>query len=382
MKKVLVILLVSAFVSAFAFADGITFGAWGRVGFIVAQQTGAGYVTTGTYPDWAGNTNPLTVVNALGDKAAGPDKFGRVGFSVAGTSENIGFNVNVDSNGGTIGIGDEAKAWVKFGPALKVQVGKVQGNALRGKVGGDAGIQVTSFSDEDGIFQRFYPKAGILVDFTPVEGLYIGAALDSVQYDGAGMATTAAAFAAGQYGVGYTIKDIGQIRAQYRGSPIETGDKFIDAAFALTAVAGLTIDVGTQINTDMNRQSNAILAVAYGKDALSLKLRTQVQMKKDIGVGVYLQGSYVVAAPLAIGADVSFDATTKDQNKLTLCPWLKFGYGQGSAIIGFKYTADLGVVSSTYPAVNNSWASNRSTSRKPRWSDGDCRIRDPFHQHT
>lgn len=341
MKKVLVILLVSAFVSAFAFADGITFGAWGRVGFIAAQQTGAGYVTTGTYPSWANNV-------------AGT-QFGRVGVSVAGTSENIGFNVNIDSNGGDLNIGDQAKAWVKFGPALTVQLGKVQGDALRGKVGGDAGIQVASFGDEDGIFQRFYPKAGILVDFTPVEGLYVGAALDTNQKDGAGVATTAAAFAAGQYGIGYTIKDIGQVRAQYRGAPTETGDKWIDAAFALTAVAGLTVDVAGHVNTDMNRASKAILGVAYGKDALALKLRTEVVMATNIGAGVYLQGSYVVAAPLAIGADVSLDAETKDRTNLTLCPWLKFGYDKGYAIIGFKYNVDMGVSSSTY-TPNNSWA--------------------------
>lgn len=361
MKKVLVILLVSAFVSAFAFADGIAFGAWGRVGYIFAQgvsdpQSSAN-VTVGTFPSWANGA--------------------RVGLGVSGSSANIGFNLNIDSNNGVIGAGDEAKVWVKFIDQLKVELGKVQVNALRGKVGGSGTLDIYTAGDEDAIFQRFYPKAGFALEITPVEGLFIAAALDSTNKDPDGKTTFAAALDGIQVGAGYTIKDIGQVRVQYIGAGMglddkkkinysttvldaETGlkatpdvyhtvqAKYLQAAFALTAVKDLTIDLGTKFNLDSRVavRTPIVLGASFNSGALSLMLRSEMQLGTNMGFGAYLMGAYKVADPMSIGLEVAYDAnvsdkTNKDDAKLTFMPSVKFGYGQGEAVIGFNYTVDM-----------------------------------------
>jgi hypothetical protein len=201
MKKALVVLLVSLMVGAFVFAEdaapaGVTVGGWGRAGYVFATATGSsGTALTTVFPNWSPGM--------------------RVGFSVNGHSANVGFDLNIDTNtnaaSNNLGVGDNARIWVKPADFLRVDFGRAQIDNLRGKIGHDwadcLNGAVNEFGDEDAIFTRFYPKAGLVVSITPVEGLFIGASLDS-QYTAGVFGKTSDAIAGIQVGAGYTIKDI------------------------------------------------------------------------------------------------------------------------------------------------------------------------------
>jgi len=386
MKKVLVILLVSAFVSAFAFADGITFGGWGRSGYVFQGGTGPDQV--GTFPSWAAGS--------------------RVGLSVHGASANVGFDVDWFSAGAQPQIGDNARVWVKPATWLRFDFGKAQIDDLRGKVGDDWGDSLPSYlsiysaaGDNDGIFTRFYPSQGFVLSLTPVEGLFIGAALDSNKLDSNGNATPAAAIAGIQVGAGYTIKDIGQVRVQYIGYSYATGNyvygapgldpktgqlvqtknpvlaksnSYIQAAFALTAVKNLTIDLGTKIPVDTSAQatpdsSKVALGVAYGADGMNLTLRAVTLIGSNVGFGVSLDGNFAVAKPLSIGAKVSYNGEAKDGldasgnhvGGLDLSPYALLNYSNGTLGLGFVYHID------TSKLVGNATAGN--TWSIPFWSE-------------
>jgi hypothetical protein len=388
MKKVLVILLVSAFVSAFAFADGITFGGWGRSGYVF--QGGTGSDTVGTFPSWAAGS--------------------RVGLSVHGASANVGFDVDWFSAGAQPQIGDNARVWVKPATWLRFDFGKAQIDDLRGKVGDDWGDSLPSYlsiysaaGDNDGIFTRFYPSQGFVVSLTPVEGLFIGVALDSNKLDSTGTATPAAAIAGIQVGAGYTIKDIGQVRVQYIGysysagtatvagvvngafvdangktyanalvtglvqtSALAKSNSYIQAAFALTAVKNLTIDLGTKIPVDTSAaaaldRSKVALGVAYGADGLNLTLRAVTLIGSDVGFGVSLDGNYAVAKPLSLGVKVSYNGEVKDVGGLDLSPYATLNYANGTLGLGFVYHID------TSKLVGNAVAQNKWS--VPFWSE-------------
>jgi hypothetical protein len=353
MKKVLVILLVSAFVSAFAFADGITFGAWGRAGYVIAQGgTQSATDTNGTLPDWSSG--------------------GRVGFNIHGTSANVGFDLNVDSNGGTIGIGDNARIWVKVADFLRFDIGKAQIDNLRGKIGNDwadalPGYTFNELGDEDATFKRFYPAKGIAVSLTPVEGLFLGAALDAQKYDAAGNAVAgsvlvAESIAAIQVGAGYTIKDVGQVRVQYRGSQdLVAGKQWIDAAFALTAIKSLTIDLGTQIpvNTKVASPSTVQLNAAFSDSGISITGKIRVNIGDSIGFGAYLDPNFTITGPLSAGLKLSLVTGTVasgiDTGSFSFLPYIKLGYSNGLFGMGVMYQLDIskGVTATTN---NNKWS--------------------------
>jgi hypothetical protein len=370
MKKALVLLLILAVVGVTAFAEAkVSVGGWGRLGYVFAQ--GSNSVTVpiaNSFPGWG---------------ATG----GHVGIGINGSSDNVGFTLNINADGSnttigaasyddngvlstdnttftipTVNVGDQAKIWIKFMDMITLQIGKVQGDTLRGKIGdnGSGGaFGVSSFGNQDDIFQRFYPKAGLLLDINPVEGLYIGAALDAGAQDDAGVATTAAAIGAIQIGAGYTIKDIGMIRAQYIGSGNKTTAKYFQAAFAFTGVPGLTADLGAkvQINADLKEKTHILLGVGYGIDALSLTARVKADLGEsstgntDTDLGVYLEAAYAVASPVTVGLQASLDLP-KDANTLALMPYLKFGYSNGFVSAGFAYKTGL----STGNNTSNSWA--------------------------
>jgi hypothetical protein len=176
MKKLVSVLLALLLVGSFAFAD-VNVGAWGRFLFSPLAAASGDFETADNVafigPDWGGR--------------------GRVGFNVSASSDNSGFAINVDTNGGDIGIGDQAKSWIKFNDMLTLQFGKIQGDVLRGKIddsgfiGAIAGVDGLGWtqgtSGKDDIFKRFYPTSGILLDVTPAEGVYLGLALDTDKAD-------------------------------------------------------------------------------------------------------------------------------------------------------------------------------------------------------
>jgi hypothetical protein len=401
MKKLLIVLLALTVVGIFVVAEdapaaSLSVGAWGRYWFspvatsAVADPDGDPgdlkasnpYVTTG--PDWGGK--------------------GRVGVSFNGNSENVGFSWNPGMSGGNFtAVCDQAKIWVKINPMIKLEVGQVQGDTLRGKIG-DFG-DMLPVSGEDAIFARFFPKAGLLVNITPVEGLYIGAALDSntPQFNWDSGEADAADYAdwqtdgipyaeylkAIQIGAGYTIPNIGLARAQYigLGGPMAgsmSADTLVDlgfmtaaeaalipdgtvlaatgyfqAAFAYTGMEGLLVDVGVRLPTDADFQTLAAVAARYSKDALSVTVReeTYVGGDSDVYVMNYTSAAQIVyslQAPLAVGAEIAFagmsayDIDDSDARTVDIYPFAKLGYSNGKLQVGLDVKVGLDDQPMTY----------------------------------
>ena len=251
MKKIVGTIAAVAVAAGVAFAD-VGIGSWGRAIFspVGTLDGGKTFVSNET-TSWQGGKGTS-----------------RMGFSVHGESENVGFNVDLKADGySVLGINDTAFFWAKPWEFLEVKIGKVQDDTGRGnlcygmfnwwRMGfGGAG--------EDLTFTRFGnggggQAQGAIVKVTPVEGLWIIGAFDLVEHVGDWTRPdyTEATKVFGnysQYGVGYNIDGVGSVRAQYIGQANainKDGDTVAngkaEVAFDLTAVDGLYVTVGAQI---------------------------------------------------------------------------------------------------------------------------------------
>lgn len=241
MKKIISVLTGLALVAGAAMADGITFGSWGRGLWNVAANSGDDVVTD-MHKSWGG---------------AAP----RTGISVSGSTENVGFAVDMFANGANgIDLGDNALIWVKPIEQIKIVAGKKDQNELRGdaafglwnwdRIGaaGAMGLEGWTFPD-------VFDGNGVAVIAYPVDGLTVGAGIP-LSLNGAG-ATLEDTYAHGaNYAAAYAIDGIGTIKAAYMTKATakdkDSKDKdygVIAAAFDLTMVDGLYASVGAQIPT-------------------------------------------------------------------------------------------------------------------------------------
>lgn len=241
MKKIISVLTGLALVAGAAMADGITFGSWGRGLWNVAANSGDDVVTD-MHQSWGGLAP-------------------RTGISVSGSTENVGFAVDMFANGANgIDLGDNALIWVKPIEQIKIVAGKKDQNELRGdaafglwnwdRIGaaGAMGLEGWTFPD-------VFDGNGVAVIAYPVDGLTVGAGIPlSLEGTGATLENTYAHGA--NYAAAYAIDGIGTIKAAYMTKATakdkDGKDKdygVIAAAFDLTMVDGLYASVGAQIPT-------------------------------------------------------------------------------------------------------------------------------------
>lgn len=241
MKKIISVLTGLALVAGAAMADGITFGSWGRGLWNVAANSGDDVVTD-MHQSWGG---------------AAP----RTGISVSGSTENVGFAVDMFANGANgIDLGDNALIWVKPIEQIKIVAGKKDQNELRG----DAAFGLWNWDHigaagamglEGWTFPDVFDGNGVAVIAYPVDGLTVGAGIPlSLEGTGATLENTYAHGA--NYAAAYAIDGIGTIKAAYMTKATakdkDGKDKdygVIAAAFDLTMVDGLYASVGAQIPT-------------------------------------------------------------------------------------------------------------------------------------
>lgn len=270
MKKIVGTIAAAALVAASAFAD-VGIGSWGRAIFSpVGTVDGGDTFVSNETTSWMGGKGTS-----------------RVGISVHGESENVGFNIDMNADGFSgAGIGDTAFFWAKPWDFLEVKIGKVQDDTGRGSLGygmfnwwrmgfGSAGddLTFTRFGNGGGGQAR-----GAIVKITPVDGLWIIGT-----FDVNGNSEAAAVFGQqSQYGVGYTIDGIGSIRAQFIGDANaynKDGDTIgngkAEVAFDLTAVDNLYLTVGVQIPFAFN---------AFGKinDNISVGVLNEVKLAAGV----------------------------------------------------------------------------------------------------
>ena len=251
MKKIVGTIAAVAVAAGVAFAD-VGIGSWGRAIFspVGTLDGGKTFVSNET-TSWMGGKGTS-----------------RMGFSVHGESENVGFNVDLKADGySVLGINDTAFFWAKPWEFLEVKIGKVQDDTGRGNLCyGMFNWWRMGFggTGEDLTFTRFGNGGGgqangAIVKITPIEGLWIIGAFDLVEHVGKWERPdyTEATKVFGnysQYGVGYNINGVGSVRAQYIGQANainKDGDTVAngkaEVAFDLTAVDGLYVTVGAQI---------------------------------------------------------------------------------------------------------------------------------------
>jgi hypothetical protein len=407
MKKFVIFTLIIAMVAgaAFAqFANGMNANAWGRAAFSPLRSIGA-HQTDGKTDDGA------EAINTTGIGASwGGDKV-RVDFRIHGGTDYVGFTIASNADDGGIGTGDDGyHIWVKpFGnDLLKLTAGAFVNDTLRGKVGNlDGGFSNFvlrgsapdgNVPEEDPIFNRFGTHGGVnstyvdganggfLLSSAPVEGLFLGlmvvGQLDPWWNNAEGGTLAKDAYRYMQIGAGYNIDGIGHIRAQWIGGYLGSGsadsaeDDFVDpskparieAAFALTAVQNLLVDLGFKFwlpveiedGPKASKGINASVGANFRAEAFSIGARV------DSGFGSYARapenddsGSGIdIAVRLSPAYDLDFATlglslgmrlvtASKDANGDALEDnWTQFGFGafiakglaSGSIKAGLSYT--------------------------------------------
>jgi len=278
----------------------------------------------------------------------------RVGVSVIGTSDNVGFQVDIDTDVGMPVAGDQQKIWVKPFDMLTLQVGRIYDDTLRGSgsFGAWNWLRYGSMSGDDLVFGRV--GVGGQVNFelavAPTEGFYAFAALGGNGTNLQAAADTAQnVFHGGQFGAGYTITGIGVARAQYIGSPAGAHQtEWINAAFKLTAVPNLTVDAGLYFalkSDDIANYDEIIgLAVDYtAMEALVLHAMANVQLDADadmaleFGAGV----DYTVDKENGVGvnADVRYMndmASANPDGQISFLVGVFKTFANGEVGIGFE----------------------------------------------
>lgn len=272
----------------FVFAQDavLKWGAWGRGLFL---------------PLLGGGPDPLmTVSESWGANST------RTGINIDGSSANMGMHIDINVNGGSAwGIGDQAKIWSKPFDMVKVQLGYIYDDTFRGNAGTFGAwnwLRYNGMSGEGDIFKRVGEggEVNFEVIITPVDALYIFAA-----FGGNGNNMQAASVLAedavknGQYGFGYTIENMGVLRFQYVGQAAVNECQNINAAFKLTAVPNLTVDVGADVPTDSTVALYKVRGAArvdYTMDQLTLHAMTDIYMfeSDDLGLEFGVGVDYVV----------------------------------------------------------------------------------------
>ncbi|MDR3130161.1 MAG: hypothetical protein LBU18_01295 [Treponema sp.] len=363
MKKLLIFSLVFALASALVVAE-----------VNISAGAGAAFVPVGALMQ-DGTTE---VVTGFGRNGAGELNFE---FNIEGTTESgrAGYKGDLRFRNSGFALGDNLKLWIKPLDIIQIEAGKYVNDVLRGKVGkGDWYGDYLTFlgrPGEDAIFTRINNTGmGTSAVVTPVEGLTIFAGLKDIAALNAKPGNNSDVKA--QYvwqniqaGAGFAIPGIGLVRAQYYGQKpplytkaststvyeidnekgtlvpktITTDDSFnptfAQLAFALTAVEGLTFDVGAKYYLPI-KDPNTVVHALFDKKADGVTDETYNGTVKGLtyngGIAPALGAKYA-SGPISlnfildflIGKSFSYDTTgttLKSTEGLKVQSYLSFNY--------------------------------------------------------
>jgi len=343
--------MIFALVASVAFAE-VSIGAWGRGLFVPVSNSGASDAdsTATNKASWGGAP--------------------RIGFTIAGNSDNVGFQIDANGDGGKISTGDQQKIWVKPMDMLTISIGNVYDDTLRGNaafgsfnwdrnMGTWTGEDVTftrvstAASDADGSdgysIQNGSYGQGFVVSVAPVEALYA-----VVAFTGLNDGLTENLPKNMQFAAGYTIDGIGQIRAQYKSNYIKALDEtlgMVEAAFKLTMIENLMVDFGFRMwtNDDVQGETKTVSLYAnYKMDALTVHgLAIYDLNKKDDGYNFAGGVDYDLGDGVAVAGDIRFTndikAGGKDAEVAFFAGVTKgFSNGKIGAGVQVKSAADTG----------------------------------------
>ena len=211
----------------------------------------------------------------------------RVGFWIIGRTpdEHFGFDFNLDSDARAlfvhklwdsnesadnvnynedgkyaVAIGDQAKIWGLFDNSLfqtKIAFGRMRENELRGTIGDFGQRESGDVKSEDDIFQEIWTATGLFASIkgnedSPLAGFYMNGAVDFAgTLGGESAADTDSeksvrlydAVRDSQFGVGYTVPGLFQIKAQYWGDSIsESNYRYEKSKYATARAAGFDMN--------------------------------------------------------------------------------------------------------------------------------------------
>ena len=282
----------------------------------------------------------------------------RIGASFSAASEDVGVVADVKFDNGGVAVNDNAYIWVKPASWLKIQIGQSFDDTLRGNAcfGTWDWLRPGNILGEDLTFTRvcnnplsgaYAPLEGAIVMLDPIEGLHVSAGLKITGYNAQTWENVAKNI---QVQAGYTIPDVMQIKAQWIGN----GDNgVINAAVALKAVEGMTLDVGAFYNTASTAAQPVTISAFWGMgfDALSVNVNAKVDLAKDAdnatkvaaGAGV----GYDFGNGLSCGADVrysqSFKANVNKDPAIAFAAWLDKGIANGTLGVAVQGALKTGI---------------------------------------
>jgi len=316
MKKVLATLVLILVASTVSAAE-VKVGAWGRGFFVPYFSDGDNDSVTRDAVSWGGNP--------------------RVGMTIAGTSDNVGFQVDFNGDGGAIGAGDQQKIWVKPIDMLTVSVGRVYDDTLRGNgtFGSFDWLRI-SWTGEDFTFARVSTHdsgvanrgQGAVFALDPMKELHVVLAFKNLEPT----TETADAMKNIQAGAGYTIGNVGMFRAQYIGNfqpkvedadatkaKAENDSSAVNAAFKLTMVQNLYADFG--------------FWYAMKDDEAGYAMKVPVYVKYTMGaIGIH------ALFQLSTGQK---DTEGKDATGIEAGLGLDYAIGDGlGAVVDFRYLSE------------------------------------------
>ncbi len=363
MKRLVAVLVVVALVMTGAFAQ-ISFGGYGQNVLGVKGGAGEDDASTFTQAGWGG--------------------IPRYGFTIAGNSDNIGFVVEMKADDGSVVVNEKSYIWWKANDVFKVNFGKVQCDALRGKIGDWAEFRgvMGGMSNNDSIFTRFWPQTGAMLEVTPVDGLFIGASFNAEAYNnwGGPGANDVVASAKDmildtlQVGAGYSLDGIGHMRVQYLGKKVAgdgsaswgngSDNERIEVAYAPAFLDGVTMDFGAKIPLGDNKQYNVAVAGGAAFNVAGVGVNTRADATfTDAGTAVDFWATPSFGLDFAtIGLDVKVNvASVKDADTYVgfgVAPWISKGYSNGSVKAGvafYKATAKDAEMGWAIPVALTYW---------------------------
>ncbi|MBN2433719.1 MAG: hypothetical protein JXK07_00470 [Spirochaetes bacterium] len=311
----------------------------------------------------------------------------RLGMTIAGNSDNVGFqaDVNVD-DGKNFGAHDQQFIWVKPMDGLRIAAGTtIFYDALRGNsaYGSWDWVRPVFITGEDNVFSRGVAgqnsngapvstgNSGALISYD-LGGVHVFAAMDVNAYNSLTVTednpetadvdetviveeqyTTAMMISRGQYGAGYDIAGVGQVRAQYIGKSYQDGDETKDWALINAAVKldqlvpNLYVDLGTYFPTDDEQDKMSFAAyVRYVMGTMTINFSTDIKMdqmdaegeegmgmKFGVGFGMDLGGGLALDSDFrfanSAGAGAFADADGKAASAWSALLGLKKGFSNG-----------------------------------------------------
>lgn len=357
MKKVITVAALAAAVAGMASAD-ISFGSWGRGLWITAANSGDGDIVTDVHQSWGGDAP-------------------RTALAVSGDSDNVGFKLDIHSNASGIKQGDNAYIWVKPIEQVKLYMGNMDVNALRGDVAyglwnwDRLGCVDKRIGGEGWTFPAFVKGSGVSIQATPVEGLTLVADIP-LYLDGTSKKFSDTYGRSAKYAAAYDIKDVGtfklgletKARVTKAGETESKENVQIDVAFDVTAVENASISVGARIPTvngaitdptDSDHVYNnpyVTLGGSYKADALTAHLLAGVAINaadakenKDdaLGFSFGVGADYDLGEGLGVFADVRYangiwmNSTSADNSdNLVFGLGVEKGWSNGKIGIAFE----------------------------------------------